>query len=178
MQEIRDNYAYGRDMWQEAREQRQIDLRYLLGDPWDEEDRKAREDAGRPCISHDELNQYVNQCVNSARQNKRGVKVEPAGNGATDKTAEYRQNHVRAIEYKSKAPAIYLNAFQNEVEGGYGFCRISRRFVPGSFDQEIVVKPISNPDSVIYDPDCKEPDWRDAGWCFVLEPLPSREFKK
>jgi hypothetical protein len=177
--EIRENFRYFSEYWREAREERKIDMRYLAGDPWDKQDRDARKDAGRPCINHDELNQYVNSCVNNIRQNKKGVKIEPGGDGATDKSAEFRQNLIRAIEYKSMAPSIYANAFQAEVEGGYGFCRVSRRYVSDeSDDQEIVIKPIQNPDSVLYSPDCKEPDWSDATEVFVLDPMPTAQFKE
>jgi hypothetical protein len=184
--EIRENYRYGSDYWADARKERQKDMRYLCGDPWEPDERKAREDAGRPCVNHDELNQYVNQGVNNLRQNKRGIKIEPRGNGASDKTAELRQDLVRTIEYDSKAQSAYLRAGQDMFEGSYGFFRISRKWVlddpdpddPAAFDQEIVIKPIPNPDSVIYDPNCKEPDWSDAEWCFVVEPLSKDEFKR
>jgi hypothetical protein len=179
LKEIRERYAYASDMWRETREERAIDMRYIAGDPWDEEDRRERKDAGRPCINHDELGQYVNACVNSARQNKKGIKIEPAGRGATPKTAETRQGIVRRIEYRSMAPSIYVTQFQAMVEGSYGFFRISRRYVSDdSFDQEIVIKNIANPDSVLYDPDTKEPDWSDGKWCFVLDPIPRKEFKR
>lgn len=178
LKEIRDRYREWTAAWREAREHRKILMRYLCGDPWDEKDRKARADAGRPCISHDELNQYVFQCVNSARQSKRGIKIEPAGGGATEKTAELRQSIARTIEYQSKAQSVYLKAYQDEVEGGYGFCRVSRRYVNDeSDDQEIVIRPIPNPDSVIYDPYCKEADWSDARGCFIIDPIPYADFK-
>jgi hypothetical protein len=65
------------------------------------------------------------------------------------------------------------------VEGSYGFIRIGRKYVSDdSFDQEIVVKNIPNPDSVVWDPDCKEADWSDAEYCFVLDPMPKDEFKR
>lgn len=184
LKEIRDDYRYFSDYWREAREQRQIDLKYLCGDPWDEKDRKARADAGRPCINHDELNQYVNQFVNSLRQNKRGIKIEPAGNGATDKTAELRQDLARTVEYRSKGLAAYLGAGQDMAEGSYGFFRLTRRYKvadpkpgdPHAFDQEIVLQPISNPDSVLYDPHCKQLDWSDARKVFIIEPVPRDEF--
>lgn len=179
LKEIRENFRYGSDQWKESREERRIDMRYIAGDPWDEADRKARKDAGRPCINHDELGQYVNACVNTARQNKRAIAVEPGGGDASEKTAELRGNLIRGIEYKSKAPSIYLTAFQAMVEGSYGFFRISRRYIsPTSFNQEIVVKNIDNPDSVVYDPDVKEPDWSDGEWCFVLDPIRRGDFKR
>lgn len=177
LKEIRDNYRRYLEAWKPQHEHREKLMRYLCGDPWSEKDRTAR--ANRPCISHDELNQYVFQCVNAARANKRGVKIEPAGSGATDKTAELHEDIVRTVEYKSDAPAIYLQAYQDEVEGGYGFCRISRLYInDDTDDQEMVVLPIPNPDSVLYDPDCKKPDWSDAKGVFVLDPIEKKEFEE
>ena len=176
---IRDRYSYFIDAWKQPREERRTDLRYICGDPWSDEDKIARRDAGRPCINHDELGQYVNACVNERRQNKRGIKVSPAGNGASDKSAELNQGIIRRIEYRSTAPSIYNDAYQAMVEGSYSFFRVARRYVSDdSFDQEIVLKPIPNPDSVLYDPDTKEPDWSDATDCFVLDPIPLDEFKR
>jgi hypothetical protein len=178
LQELRERHRYALDRWKETQEQRAIDMRYISGDPWDAKDRKAREDNGRPCLNHDELNQYINQSVNNIRQNPRGVKVEPGGNGASDKTAELEQGLMRRIEYQSHAVQITSSAFQDMVEGSYGWCRVGRRFLKGSFNQEIIVSPIANPDSVIPDPDVKEPDWSDQKYCFVLDPMSRKEFKR
>lgn len=185
LKEIRDRYTALTDLWRDLREERQKDIRYLCGDVWSDEDKNARKEAGRPCINHDQLNQYVNQAVNSARQNRRGIKVEPRGNGANDKTAEFRQQLIRGIEYESKAQSIYLRAYQDMVEGSYGFARIGRKYSnndlealdPSIFDQEITIGAILNPDSVLFGYDtCKMPDWSDARDCFVLDPMPKEDF--
>ena len=186
LREVRDRYEYGVAAWSDIRRERNIDMRYVCGDPWAPEDREAREnpkqpEGRRPCLNHDELNQYLNQSINNIRQNKRGIRVEPAGEGADEQTAEYRQNRIRAIEYRCKAQQTYETAFQHMIEGSYGFWRIAREYVsddPDNWNQEIVIKPIANPDSVVYDPDCKEPDWSDARWCFVVQPTPKEEFKR
>jgi hypothetical protein len=182
LKEIRDRYKYFSEKWRPIREERRTDLRYICGQPWSDEDLKERKDAGRPAINHDELNQYINQGLNNVRANPRGIKVEPGGNGASDKSAEFRQNLIRGIEYKSQAQGAYTNAFQAELEGSYGFIRIGRRYVSqdidGPDDQEIVISNIANPDSVLYDPDCKKADWSDPRAVFVLDPLDVDEFKR
>lgn len=188
LEEIRERYKYAKNAWSEIQEEAKIDRRYVAGDPWEAKDRKARADAGRPCISHDELNQYVNQGINGVRQSPPGIKIDPAGNGATEQTAETHQDLVRTIEYESDAQAgAYIVAFQNSLEGSYGFFRLSRGYAHNTedltlgsklFDQCIRIKAIMNPDAVLYDPDCKEPDWSDARYCFVLEPTPRTEFAR
>lgn len=176
LREIRSKYRYYKEAWREQQEHREKLMRYLSGHPWTEDEERARD--GRPSISHDELNQYVFQCTNSARQNKRGIKIEPEGNGANDKTALLRENIARTIEYRSNAQSIYLQCYQDCVEGGYGYFRVSRRYVSDdSDDQEIYFAPIANPDSILYDPDCKLPDWSDARGCFELDPVSEDDFK-
>lgn len=179
LKEIRENYDAFLEYWREARENRATNMRYLSGDPWKPEDRKVREDLKRPTINHDELNQYVFQGINNLRQNKRGIKIDPRGNGANDNTAELHQDIIRTSEYDSQALDVYLQAAQDMYEGGYGFFRVSRDYAvdspdeddPHAFDQVICFRPIPNPDSVLYDPTCKQPDWSDARKVYVVEPM-------
>lgn len=180
LEEIRDRYSNWRDRWQKVREHSQLCRKYLDGDPFDPEDRQKRKDAGRPCINHDELNQWINQAANNVRQNKRGIKVQPGGGGSSEATAAFRQDLIRSIEYRSHAPNVYATALENMLEGGYGYIRITRRYVnrKKGKEQEIIIKSIPNPDSVLYDPDCLEPDWSDARGVFVLQPMDRAEFRR
>lgn len=179
LKEIRDNFDYCVKFWKEMRDEGNTDMRYASGDPWDPKDRAARIAAGRPCVAFDELNQYLNQLINDVRQNKRAVKVDPTGSGATDKTAEFRGNLIRQIEYASRAQAVYSSVMENVVQRGYGYARVSKRYVsPDSFDQELVVRPIANPNTVWPDPDAKQTDRSDMGFCFVADMMRQSKFKK
>ena len=180
--EIRETYRYFDDRWKKIRDERRVDMRYICGQPWEKEDLEARKKAGRPAINHDELSQYINSACGNLRSNKRGIKVEPGGDGSDDKTAEFRQNLIRGIEYRSQAQSCYVTAFQSMLEGSYGFIRIGRRYVSqevdGPDDQEICISNIANPESVLYDPDCKHADWSDAQRVFVLDPLRKEDFEQ
>lgn len=184
LKEIRDKFGYFTEQWKDNREERKIDIRYVSGHPWSPEDEKARKEAGRPCISHDELSQYVNHAINNARQNKRGIKVDPVGD-ATEQQSELRQDIIRTAEYRSRAQGAYLTAYQSMLEGGYGFFGINRRYVENenltaeNFDHmEFGFRTFANPDAVLPDPDCKEPDWSDQQACFVLDPISREDFKR
>lgn len=177
LKKIRQRYRYGMDKWRAIRDDGQKNMRYISGDPWDDADKEARKN--RPTVCPDELNQYVNQVVNTARQNPRGVKVDPAGDGATDQLAEYRENRIRAIEYACNAPQVYINGLQAAVERNIGYWKVSRYYVSDLTDeQEIVILPVQNPDSVVMDPDYKELDASDAKWCFELERIPIQDFEQ
>ena len=179
LKEIRDNYDYCVNYWRDIREEAQTDMRYIAGDPWEPKERKAREDAGRPCMALDELNQYVNQLINDVRQNKRAITVVPKGAGANDKTSELIQGIIRNIEYKSNAQAAYVTAFENACNRSYGYFRISTQYVSeSSFEQEIRIKRIPNPDTIYLDPDSKEADCSDMSYAFVIDTLTKKEFKR
>jgi hypothetical protein len=179
LREIRDNFTYCVDAWRSIREEAAIDMRYVSGDPWDPKERQARKELDRPCIALDELGQYTNQLINDVRQNKRSIKLIPGGNGASEKTAEFKGNMIRGIEYKSKAQSAYCTAYEALIQRSYGHFRIGKQYVsPDSFDQEITIKRIPNPDTVYIDPDHTERDASDMNYAFVLERFRHDEFKR
>lgn len=186
LKEIRENYSYYLEAWRSIREEAQIDMRYVAGDPWDPKDRKFREDNDRPCMTWDELSPYVNQLINDPRQNKRAIKVAPVGSGANDATAELRGDIIRGIEYNSKAQSAYTTGFQGAAERSYGYWRVGKRYVnttakTGSvdaFNQELYIGRIPNPDSVLFDPNFKEVDCSDAMGCFVTDIIRKKDFKR
>lgn len=176
LKKIRHRFRYAMEKWRNNREEGQKNMRYVAGDPWTEEDKQARK--GRPTVCPDELNQYVNQVVNTARQNPRGVKIDPAGDQATEELAEYRENRIRAIEYACNASQVYVNGLQAAVERNIGFWKVSRAYVSDDSDeQEIIVLPVQNPDMILIDPDYKELDGSDIKWAFEFERIPVAEFE-
>jgi hypothetical protein len=55
LKDIREDFAYFRDYWRENYEEAKTDLRFVSGDPWDQDERRDREDNKRPVICPDEL---------------------------------------------------------------------------------------------------------------------------
>jgi hypothetical protein len=178
--EMRERFTYATDQWADIREEGSEDMRYVSGDPWSAEARKEREDAKRPCLTLDELGQYVNQVINDIRENKRGIKVTPQGAGANDQTAELRQSLIRQIEYRSNAQQqAYTTMFENTVQRSYGFLRIKAQYVnPKSFDQELLIEPLPDPDLVTLDPDGVKPDASDIKYGWIRESRSIKQFKR
>lgn len=168
--EIRDCYSDFLSEWDDIREEAKTDMRFVAGDPWEPKDRKARDDAGRPCISLDELNQYLNQAINNVRQNKRAVQVIPKGDGSNDSDGERRGNMIRGIERKSHAQGAYITAYENALQRSYGYTGIIPDYeAEDSFDQELKIRRFQNPDCVLIDPDFKEADAHDIERAFVVD---------
>jgi hypothetical protein len=180
LKEIRDRFTYGTDEWEKIRAEGRKDMRFIAGDPWDPKDRKKREAAGRPCLALDELNQYVNQLINDLRANPRAIKVTPMGAGATDQTANLRANLIRQIEYRSNAQqGAYTTMGENAFQRSYGFLVVRAKYVNArSFDQELLIEPLVNPDLVTIDPDHQKPDGADMKWGFIHEMRAIEDFKR
>lgn len=176
--EIREDFQYFRDFWRENHKEWKTDLKYVSGDPWDEDARKEREDNKRPVLSPDELGQYLNATINNLRQNKRAIKVIPKGSGANDQDAEHRSAIIKGIEYKSNAQSAYTNAFENAINCGMGFFRVTTKVISKENEVTPWIKIIENPLSVLLDPNAKEADFCDQKRCFVMDVLRLRDFKK
>jgi hypothetical protein len=180
MKEIRQEFEEDQNAWDEIREEARTDMRYLAGDPWDNADKRARMDAGRPCINIDQLNQFGNQTINNIRQNKRDGELIPEGFGANDADARLRENAIRGIKYKSKAASANITALQNAVWRGYGFERILTTPLARSESNElgIIIKPVPNPDTITIDPDFQAADGSDMKRAYVLDLFTKKEFRE
>lgn len=179
LQHIRDLFSNDDQEWDAIRSEGTIDMRYVAGDPWEPGERLAREASNRPCLSADEINQYINQVVNNVRANKRAVKFTPIGNGANDKTAQFYQDKMREIEYRSRAQIAYTTAFQNAVERSFGFVRVAARYMsPTAVNQELWIDPVPNPALVTPDPYAVMPDLSDMKRCWIREQWTHHDFNK
>jgi hypothetical protein len=180
--EIREQYSDYLLSWKDIREEGKKNMLCIAGDVWeavDPEGKKARVDSERPIISTDEINQYLNQAVNQVRQNKRGIVVNPKGNGATDKTAEFRKDMIRGIEYRSQAQQAYTTAFEGGIQRYAGFFAIGRRYENDEgFDQELYIRRLPNPDAVVIDPNYKHAVAADMEAGFILDLMSKNDFKR
>lgn len=178
LHEHREAFETYMDAWSDDRARYVEDVRFIAGDQWDEKQRNAREKDGRPCLTVDKLSQYVKQVVNDSRQNRPGIKVRPVDSGADVETAGIFNGLIRHIEDRSNADTAYDTALESAVKGGFGFFRISREYASDkSFEQELCFKRIRNPLTVLYDPNCQEPDGSDAKRVFLWEDMDKDEFE-
>jgi hypothetical protein len=174
LKDIREGYRVDSEAWEDIRTEGDKDMLCVAGDVWgamDPTGKQARIDAKRPVLSPDELSQYTNQAINDARANKRSIKVTAIGFGATEKTAQYRQDRIRQIEYRSNAQMAYMGAFSDAIQRGYGFWRVVAEYVnpEESPDQELLIKPCWNPNLVTPDANAVRPDLSDMRRCTIRE---------
>lgn len=176
--EVRERFKQAKDAWADDRKRYVDDLRFINLDHWPEAAKSLRESQQRPCLVVDKLNQYVRQVVNDSRQNRPSIKVRPVDNEADVETAEILQGLCRHIEERSNADTAYDTALESAVKGGFGFFRILSEYAHDrTFDQELCIKRVRNPLTVLFDPDCQEPDGSDARFAFVFEEMDKGDFE-
>lgn len=154
------------------------DLEFYSGQQWPDNVKAMREQDKRPCLTINRLPQSVHQVTNEIRKDKPAAKISPVDDQGDIKTAEIFQGLIRHIEQQSNAPAVRSYAAFYSVVCGRGYYRIVTEYSdPYSFDQEIYIRRIKNPMTVYMDPSAQEPDYSDAGYCFIIEDLTEEEFK-
>jgi hypothetical protein len=193
LKEIRERAAHALTCWSHNFDAAKADIVFLAGEQWPEDVRKEREEEGRPVLTLNKLPQYVDQVLGDQRQNRPAIHIHPveADNtkdvskvpniaGSNDYSlAEIYESLIRNIEYTSNAEAHYDSAFQHAVEGGFGWLRVLTKYSSDdSFDLDLCIKHINNRFAVLMDPDCSEPDFSDANWCFIGERMSRDEFRK
>ncbi len=157
------------------------DMKFRAGEQWPDEIKKHRSQPGkeRPCLVVDKLNQYVRQVVNDGRQNRPSVKVRPIDDDGDPDVAEALQGLIRHICDRSRADQAFDTALEHAVVGGFGYIRVLTEYAhENTFNQEIVVRRVRNPLSVLLDPNAQMADGSDAAYGFVIDELPKEKFKK
>jgi hypothetical protein len=157
------------------------DFRFArLGEQWPEEIRKARMTPGaeRPMLTMNQMPAFARQVINDIRQNRPQTKIRPVDSDADIETALVMQGLIRNIEEASNAAVAYDTAAESAVYGGFGYWRIDVDYAcDDSFDQDIRIKRVSNPLSVVPDPYSTEADSSDWNVAFVVDLLSEKQFK-
>lgn len=173
----RSRFDKALDFERENRELAAEDLCFIAGEQWPDEIKHQREIENKPCLTINKLPNSIDQVVNDARQNKPAIKVSPDEDGDVE-IAEIYEGLIRNIESRSSAPTAYLTSLAHSVSCGFGHFRIVTEYSNDmSFDQDIRIKRIANPFSVVWDPASVEYDRTDAQYCFVYEDMTKEAFE-
>lgn len=146
---------------------------------WPDDIRQGRIDGDRPMLTLNQVRQLCLDILNDARQSKVAISIKPTGEGATLKSAEVYEGVVRHIEYQSNAGAAYQHGLRFAVHSGIGWWRVVSDYAgDDTFDQDLFIRRVKDPNSIILDPDIKEFDGSDAMFGFVFTDMPRDEFDR
>jgi hypothetical protein len=162
----------------ECRKNELDDIKFMAGDQWPMDIRHARQEDQRPCLTVNMLPKFVHQITNEQRQNRPGIKVNPADNRGDKETAKVLEGLIRHIEYNSHADFAYDRALEGAATSGRGYFRVMTQYSdPISFQQEIIISSIRDSMSVYLDPFYQEPDGSDAQYGFIFAETSKDEFR-
>jgi hypothetical protein len=177
LKEAVKRYQHGVDADRENRDRDEEDRRFYRGDQWSQSDRQLRAD--RPTLTINRLPQFVKQITGEMRQNKPSIKVLPVDDQTDPQLAEVYTAIIRHIESHSDAPRKYAKGGEQAVIGGIGWLRVLTDYKDDrSFDQELLIKGVKNPLSVVIDPDAEGVCKEDANWGFVIEDMTHEAFRE
>lgn len=180
LKEAREAYTKAYDAAQENHDRALEDLRFSrLGEQWPDNIRRMREAEQRPILTINKMPTFIRQVVNDARQNKPQIKVHPVDDKADPQTSLVLNGLIRNIEVQSNADAAYDTAVEHAVSMGFGYFRINIEYAhDDTFDRDITIERITNPLTVLEDPNAESVDGSDWMYCFVTETVTKEEFKK
>ena len=148
--EALERFATASDSWTQTYKAALDDIAFV-DEPdgqWDESVRQSRQN--RPCLTFDKLSSSVDQVVGQQLQSLPGVKIRGAEEGDSD-VAEIYEGLIRQIEQRGNK--AYKTAFKFAVKGGWAVWMIDHDYIDDiSMNQDVVLREIKNPFSVLFDP--------------------------
>lgn len=154
------------------------DLRFLVGDQWDDVTRYRREAARKPVLTINRLPAFAAQIIGSRRQNETQIKVLP-DNGGVVAIAKLREGLMRSIQAQSRAKIAYDTALTGAVACGIGNFQVELDYESDDvFEQEIRIAQVPDHLAVVWDRMLTDPTGSDAGHVFVVETLKRKDFYK
>lgn len=182
--EAHERFRLGKAWTDTAYERMLFDEKFVNGDAhnlyqWPDTIYSSREIEDRPTLTINKTRQHCLQIINDAKQNKPGINFRPTGGGATYRAAKTLQAVARAIEYRSNAEQAYDWATEKQVKRGMGFVRVVTEYTDDwSFDQEIFIRRIKQPENVYLDPNIQEADGSDAMWGLIFSDVDREWFEQ
>lgn len=168
-----DDAGYDRVNMMESLE----DARFAAGEQWDPDVARIRQSAGRPALTINRLPAFFAQLIGNRRMNETVIKVIPDDAQYKD-IAKVREAIIRNIQKTSRAKLAYDKAFENQVIGGQGNFQVCLDYTSDDvFEQDILIEPLPNAQSVVWDRLAIDTTGADAHHVFVIERMQKSEFE-
>ena len=174
--EALDRFDTAADSWSDIYDLSIKDVEFV-DDPegqWKDAARKSREN--RPCLTFDKLSSSVDRVVGGQLSNMPSIKIRAAEEGDAD-VAEVYQGLIRQID--QRGVQAFKTAFKFAVKSGWGCLLVDHDYIDDtSLDQDIIVREIKNPFSVLLDPIVQAQQVTEARYGFLFEDMERAEFER
>ena len=154
------------------------DAKFTVGNQWDPVVEQRRKDQKKPVLTFNRLVAFMAQLVGNRLMNETEIRVYPDKAG-TKEIATIREGLIRSIFKNSNADFARDEAGKYQVVCGEGYFNLCMEYAGDDvFEQEIKIRPVVDPYSVVLDPLAIEPSGEDAEWGFIGDDIPQQEFKR
>lgn len=143
-------------------EERETDLKFRLGDQWDEGD-EAFLKAGknkRPAVTHNIIQKRCDLVTGSFRDNPADIRFN-AMNAEDQVYVDIYQPLVKWILGHNNNKYTLPYAFSDGVDTGLGWCKVDMDYSKDYLNGEFLIRNL-NPFSILFDPDLTKPDLSDC----------------
>lgn len=175
--EALDRFENASDSWSYIYEEAVEDVKFVDDDKdgqWSDQMLKSR--ANRPCLTFDKLSTSVDRVIGGQLSNMPSVKIRAAEEGDED-IAEVYQGLIRQIDQRG-IQAI-KTAFKFAVKGGFGCFLVDHDYIDDvSLDQDILIREVKNPFSVLIDPIIQAERTTEARFGFLFQDMERKEFDR
>jgi hypothetical protein len=154
------------------------DAKFTVGNQWDPVVEQRRKDQKKPVLTFNRLVAFMAQLVGNRLMNETEIRVYPDKAG-TKEIATIREGLIRSIFKNSNADFARDEAGKYQVVCGEGYFNLCMEYAGDDvFEQEIKIRAVVDPYSVVLDPLAIEPSGEDAEWGFIGDDIPQQEFKR
>jgi len=156
---------------------------FLLGTQWEDTETKYYSSHNKKPLTINKLYAFVMQLIGEERMVSPNLKVTAVNYNPDDEKVSKKGNLiediVQSIAYNSKSKIVYQTAYKNQLIMGYGAIFVYTDYRnENSFDQEIKLMAVEEPESCYWDPSAKEVDKSDGEYCGIISHMDKEEFKK
>lgn len=177
----KDRFKRAEDFWSDVYEKFKEDIHFISDEPnaqWDPRVAVNRELENKTVLSVDLISQYVHQVENDNRKNTPFIEIHPGDKESDVETAQILKGLIKAIEYDSKADAVYDTASSFAVRGGLGFIRVDTEYEGEGFNQKLILKRVVNPTAIFIDPNSINADGSDIEYAFIFDKISLASFRE
>ena len=176
VKEALERFETASDGWSDIYEQSVADVSFFDDDEGQGEDSVRESRHNRPCLTFDKLSASVDRVVGGQMAQMPSVKVRAAEEGDED-IAEVYQGLIRQID--QRGIQAFKTAFKFAVKSGWGCLLVDHDYIDDvSLDQDIILREIKNPFSVLLDPIIQAQHVQEARFGFMFEDMERQEFSR
>lgn len=153
------------------------DLRFFIGQQWDDAVVARRTKAKKPVLTINRLPAFVSQILGSRRLNETDIKVA-ADAGGYEGVAQVREGLIRSIQKVSKADFAYDTALAGAVCCGIGNFTVDLEYSSDNprGEQDIRFNAVPDHLAVVWDRNMTDQTGGDATRCFTVESMSVQDF--